>query len=66
MASSLHEWARHKIWEVARYVYVDEFNNLDQPGCNVLLYSVAAKKRDILRKMRWCGAVFRLWTTRYE
>ena len=32
------------IWKVESYVYVDAFL-LDQPECNLFMYSVAAKKR---------------------
>ena len=41
------------IREVASYVCVDEFEYLDQPECNLFLYSIAATKRDILWKMHW-------------
>ena len=45
----------HKIWEVASYIYVDEFELLYQAECNLFLHSAVAKKRDILWEMRWCG-----------
>ena len=43
----------HKIWEVTRYIYVDEFEHLVEPECNIFLRSVAAKTKDLLWKMHW-------------
>ena len=58
--SDQYEWGMLKIWEVASHLYVDESKDLGQPECNVFLYSITAKKRALLGKMRWCGTALLL------
>ena len=58
VTSSLHEWGIHKIWEVASYVYANEFEHLDQPECNFFSQlDVANKINCYVEKALMCRGI---------